>query len=121
MASDDKKRLSVALPTIQESDEDLNTVLDDVHRSTRRKRECRTPSKVVSAEKSAPSSGSRQRTPRHSADKARQKLANMFNPGDKYGRTMYPVSESGSEESSDSYQPALDEEIMPKGECNISF
>nr|CAG4634980.1 EOG090X0AVI [Alona affinis] len=116
-ASDDKgRRVSVALPTIQESDEELKDILDDVHRSTRaRKRDCRTPSKK-SSETKAPGSGSRQRTPRHCAEQAREKLSTLFNQGDKYGRSIYAVSESGSEDSSDSYLPIVDEEMMPKGE-----
>ena len=121
--SDDKgRRVSVALPTIQESDEELKDVLDGVHRSTRRKRQesNRTPTKKTDNEK-APGSGSRQRTPRHCAEQAREKLATLFNQGDKHGRSMYAVSESGSEDSSDSYLPIVEEEVMPKGECKYAL
>lgn len=116
MAEDKGRRVSVALPTIQESDEELKDVLDDVHRSTRRKREYRTPSKKPSKEK-APGSGTRQRTPRHCAEQAREKLACLFSQGERNVHPMYAVSESGSEDSADAYLPLLDEEVMPKGEC----
>lgn len=121
MACDDKKRGSLALPTIQESEEELdNVIIEDILRSSRKKRECRTPSKKdSSAEKNK--SSARKRSSRQSAEHAREKITTLFShQGDKSGRSMYAVSEDGSltsEESSDAFQPIADEELMPKGEC----
>nr|CAG4641933.1 EOG090X0AVI [Eurycercus lamellatus] len=119
MASEDKKRGSLALPTIQESEEDINEILEDVHRTTRRKRDCQTPSKKNGVEKTQPGSGTRQRTPRHCAERAREKLASHFSKTDKHGWATYVASESGSEDSSDTFLPIVDEEIMPKGEYGV--
>ena len=126
MASNHDKRKSVLLSTIPESDEDLNDVLEDVMRSSRRKRDCQTPSKKNAAsineitEPVASGSGTRRRTSRHCAEQAREKITTLFNVGDKYGRSMYAVSEDGtSDDSSEaSFKPTIDDdEVMPKGEC----
>jgi hypothetical protein len=123
MASEDKKRGSLALPTIQESEEELdNVIIEDILRSTRKKRECRTPSKKDSSAEKKKSSdlSTRKRSSRQSAEQAREKITTLFNHhDDKLGRSIYTVSEDGltSEESSDAFQPIADEEVMPKGEC----
>ena len=122
MACDDKKRGSIALPTIEESDENIEDIIQDILRTSRRKNECKTPSKKESTtEKSRSSeSSARKRTPRHCAEQAREKITTLFNHGDKYGRQMYAVSEDGSDSSeSSTYQQMIDEEIMPKGECKF--
>jgi hypothetical protein len=120
MACDDKKRGSLALPTIQESEEELdNVIIEDILRSSRKKRECRTPSKKDSSEEKKKSSA-RKRSSRQSAEHAREKITTLFHQGDKSGRSIYAVSEDGSltsEESSDAFQPIADDELMPKGEC----
>ena len=124
MACDDKKRGSIALPTIEESDEDLDDIVKDILRSTRKKKECRTPSKKDSnTEKSKSDLSARKRTPRQCAEQAREKITTLFNQGDKYGRSIYTVSESGSsEDSSEAFLPIAEDEMMPKGECkNDSF
>lgn len=124
MASNHDKRTSVQLSTIPESDEDLNEVLEDVMRSSRRKKDCQTPSKKNNGEKSdsatkPPGSSARRRTSRQCADQAREKITTLFNVGDKYGRSIYAVSEDGtSDDSSEaSFKPIDDSEVMPKGEC----
>ena len=121
MASSHDKRTSVQLSTIPESDEDLNEVLEDVMRSSRRKKDCQTPSKKSNGEKSdsVTGSGTRRRTSRHCADQAREKITTLFNVGDKYGRSIYAVSEDGtSDDSSEaSFKPIDESEVMPKGEC----
>jgi hypothetical protein len=124
MACEDKKRGSLALPTIQESEEELdNVIIEDILRSTRKKRECRTPSKKDSSaeKKKSSDSSTRKRSSRQSAEQAREKITTLFNHHDdnKLGRSIYTVSEDGltSEESSDAFQPIADEEVMPKGEC----
>nr|SVE79672.1 EOG090X0AVI [Daphnia magna] len=121
MACDEKKRGSLALPTIQESEEDLdNVILEDIIRASRKKKECRTPSKKISsAEKSKSSdSSARKRLSRQCAEHARVKITTLFNQNDRYDRSIYAVSEDGltSEESSEAFQPIADEEIMPRGE-----
>lgn len=123
MACDDKKRGSIALPTIQESDENLDDIIEDILRTTRKKRECRTPSKKDSStEKSKSDLSARKRTPRHCAEQAREKITTLFNQGDKYGRSIYAVSESGSsEDSSEAFNPIADDEMMPKGECKLFY
>nr|CAH0110563.1 unnamed protein product [Daphnia galeata] len=123
MACDDKKRGSLALPTIQESEEELdNVIIEDILRSSRKKRECRTPSKKDSSEEKKKSSA-RKRSSRQSAEHAREKITTLFHQGDKSGRSIYAVSEDGSltsEESSDAFQPIADDELMPKGEYGDS-
>lgn len=125
MACDDKKRISLALPTIEESDEeDPNQIIEEILRSNRiKKREHRTPSKKDSStEKSSKTadSSARKRTPRHCAEQAREKITSLFNQGDKYGRSIYAVSENEtSEDSSEAFLPIADEEVMPKGECKV--
>jgi hypothetical protein len=121
MACDDKKRGSLALPTIQESEEELdNVIIEDILRSSRKKRECRTPSKKDSSTEKNKSSDSsaRKRSSRQSAEHAREKITTLYNQQSN-GRSIYVVSEDGltSEESSDAFQPIVDEEVMPKGEC----
>ena len=123
MALEDKRRGSLALPTIEESDEDLDLV-EGILRTSRKKRECRTPSKRnASSEKSksqAAELSARKRTPRHCAEQAREKITTLFNQGDKYGRSIYAVSEDGtSEDSSEAFQPIDEEDVMPKGECKV--
>nr|CAG4649574.1 EOG090X0AVI [Scapholeberis mucronata]SVE93801.1 EOG090X0AVI [Scapholeberis mucronata] len=123
MALEDKKRGSIALPTIEESDEDLDLV-EDILRISRKKKECRTPSKRSSSEKSkskAAELSARKRTPRHCAEQAREKITTLFNQGDKHGRSIYAVSESGSsEDSCEAFQPIDEEDVMPKGEYGAS-
>lgn len=121
MACDEKKRVSVALPTIDESDEENIDLIEDILRISRKKKECRTPrKKEASVEKSKTAdSSARKRTPRHCAEQAREKITTLFNQGDKYGRSIYAVSENEtSEDSCEAFLPIADEEIMPKGECN---
>lgn len=125
MACDDKKRGSLALPTIQESEEDSDhVIIEDILRTSRKKRECRTPSKKnSSAEKSKSSdSSARKRSSRQSAEHARVKITTLFNQSDKHGRSIYAVSEDGitSEDSSEAFQPIADEEVMPRGECKCA-
>nr|CAG4636408.1 EOG090X0AVI [Eubosmina coregoni]SVE69982.1 EOG090X0AVI [Eubosmina coregoni] len=112
-------------PASLDMHEDLNEVLEDVMRSSRRKRDCQTPSKKNAAsineitEPVASGSGTRRRTSRHCAEQAREKITTLFNVGDKYGRSMYAVSEDGtSDDSSEaSFKPTIDDdEVMPKGE-----
>jgi len=103
------------LPTIQESEEDLNDVLEDVLQMSRRKKEHKTPSKRDSIDTRG-SVNIRQRTPRHCAEQAREKITTFFNPGDKYSKSIYDYSDNSSDGNDDTFHPIIDEEFMPKGE-----
>lgn len=120
MASEDKRRASVALPTIQESDEDVNDLIEDILRTNRKGMECRTPSKrnTRSENSKAPDSETRRRTSRQCAETARVKITSLYNHRDRYSRDP-SISEEESNDSSDAYLPLADDEIMPKGECKI--
>lgn len=107
------------LPTIQESEEDLNDVLEDVLQMSRRKREHKTPSKRDSIDTQR-STSIRHRTPRHCAEQAREKINTLLNPGDKYSKAIYNYSDNSSDGSEDAFHPIIDEEFMPKGECKTS-
>nr|SVE74364.1 EOG090X0AVI [Daphnia barbata] len=125
MAYDDQKRGSLALPTIQESEEELdNIIIEDTRRAARKKKECRTPSKKgSSAEKSkASDSSTRKRPSRQCAEHAKEKITTLFNQGDKYGQPIYIVSEDGltSEDSSEAFLPIAEEELMPRGEYSTN-
>ena len=108
------------LPTIQESEEsndDLNE-LENVLKLSRKKREHRTPSKKKPDSDVVPSSSNvRQRTPRHCASRAREKITTLLNPKDTSGGEYYAASDYGSDGSEEAYHPTIDEDIMPKGEC----
>lgn len=121
MANDDKRRASVALPTIQESDEDINDLIEDILRTNRKGMECRTPSKkITSAEKSKPlESEPRRRTSRQCAETARVKITSLYHQRDRYSHSLNEVSDEESNGSSDAYLPLADDEIMPKGECKM--
>jgi len=108
------------LPTIQESEEDLNDVLEDVLQMSRRKKEHKTPSKRDSIDTRG-SVNIRQRTPRHCAEQAREKITTFFNPGDKYSKSIYDYSDNSSDGNDDTFHPIIDEEFMPKGECKNHY
>jgi len=112
------------LPTIQESEEsndDLNE-LENVLKLSRKKREHRTPSKKKPDSDVVPSSSNvRQRTPRHCASRAREKITTLLNPKDTSGGEYYAASDYGSDGSEEAYHPTIDEDIMPKGEYGAAI
>jgi hypothetical protein len=114
MSSRSELKRRASLCTIQEAEENLSEAIENALKTPKRKdrgQQAQTPD-------TSSRTGTRQRTPRHCAEQAREKITTIFNKNDRPFQAIY---EDDFDSSEDEETTPMEEDAMPKGECSATF